>query len=128
MQSRLPLPARFQDTYSQNNYFQPFSNHTETDAELDEITPGLRSRPDVLEVRWQIYAQAKKWEACVEIAEAIIRLAPNKPLGWIHRSFALHEMKRTQEAPRHKGLRCAGIPTSGKSIISDGLNMFAACA
>lgn len=35
-------------------------NHLEADKELDEITPGLRAHPGVLEVRWQIYAAAKK--------------------------------------------------------------------
>jgi len=73
-------------------------NHIEADAELDEIAPALRIHPDVLEVRWQIYATARKWEACADIAATITRLAPDEPLGWIYRSFALHELKRTQEA------------------------------
>ncbi len=73
-------------------------NHIEADAELDNITATLRSHPDVLELRWQIYARAKKWEACVDIASAITKLAPDRPVGWIHRSYALHELKRTQEA------------------------------
>jgi hypothetical protein len=34
----------------------------------------------------------------VDIAGAIIKLAPNRPEAWIQRSFALHELKRTQEA------------------------------
>lgn len=73
-------------------------NHVEANEELEHITPSLRAHPDVLEVRWQIYAHAKKWEACVEIADAIIKLDPNRPESWVHRSFALHELKRTQEA------------------------------
>ena len=52
----------------------------------------------MLEVRWHIFAHAKKWEACVDIAQAITQLAPDNAEGWIHRSFALHELKRTQEA------------------------------
>lgn len=40
-------------------------NHLEADKELDEITPQLRTHPDVLEVRWHIYAHAEKWEASV---------------------------------------------------------------
>ena len=76
-------------------------NPIEADRELDEITPALRTHPDVLEVRWHIYAHAQKWEACVDIAWAIIKLDPNRPDAWIHRSFALHELKRTQEAFDH---------------------------
>src|SRR6185295_8889928 len=70
----------------------------EASAELEKITPQLRGHPDVLEIRWHISAKEKKWETCVEIAAAVVKLAPDRSDGWIHRSFALHEMKRTQEA------------------------------
>jgi tetratricopeptide (TPR) repeat protein len=76
-------------------------NDREANEALEQITPQLRAHPDVLEVRWQIYAKGKKWEACVDIAAAIIKLAPDRPDAWIHRSFALHELKRTQEAFDH---------------------------
>jgi len=65
---------------------------------LEKVTPTLRAHPDVLELRWQIYAKEKKWEACVDIATAVIKLAPENCNGWVHRSFALHELKRTKEA------------------------------
>jgi len=73
-------------------------NPSEANEELENIDAALRSHPDVLEVRWQVYAKSHKWEACIDIANALITLAPSIPLGWIHRSFALHELKRTQEA------------------------------
>ena len=65
---------------------------------MEKVTPTLRAHPDVLELRWQIYAKEKKWEACVDIATAVIKLAPENCNGWVHRSFALHELKRTKEA------------------------------
>src|SRR5439155_1240956 len=43
------------------------------------------------------YALANKWSACVEIPESLIKLTPIRPEGWIHRSFALRELNRTQE-------------------------------
>jgi len=52
----------------------------------------------VLEIRWQVYAHAKKWEACVDIGNAIMTAAPDRAAGWIHHSFALHALKRTDEA------------------------------
>jgi len=73
-------------------------NHVEANAELEMIAPELRAHPEVLEVRWHLLATARKWEACVEIATAIAELVPEQPHGWIHRSFALHELKRTAEA------------------------------
>lgn len=76
-------------------------NHLEADKELDEITPKLRAHPDVLEIRWEIYAKAKKWEPCVDIGLAIMKLDPQRPSGWIRHSFALHELKRTELAYTH---------------------------
>ena len=73
-------------------------NQVEAFEELELITPQLRVHPDVLEIRWQIYAQEKKWEACVDIARAITKLAPSLSNGWIHWAFSLHELKRTKEA------------------------------
>jgi len=67
----------------------------EANVELEKITPALRGHPDVLEVRVDIYRNAKKWDACLDIAEAIVKLDPNRAEAWINRSFALHEMKRT---------------------------------
>ena len=72
--------------------------HLEANAELEKITPQLHDHPDVLDIRWQIYAKEKKWEACIDIATEIIKCAPRRSCGWINRSFTLHEMQRTQEA------------------------------
>jgi len=70
----------------------------QANEELEKIMPQLRVHPDALEIRWQIYAKEKKWEACVDIAATIVKFAPEKQSGWIQRSFALHELKRTEEA------------------------------
>lgn len=70
----------------------------EAQTELHKLAPGLDSRPEVLELRWHINASQKRWESCVEVATAITAALPERAIGWIHRSFALHELKRTQEA------------------------------
>jgi hypothetical protein len=49
-------------------------------------------------MRWHIHAHAKKWDTCVDIVAAIIKLAPRRGDALIPRSFVLHESKRTQEA------------------------------
>jgi tetratricopeptide (TPR) repeat protein len=73
-------------------------NHLEANEELEQITAENRSHPAVLEMRWQIFAKAKKWDAALDIASALIQLVPKYALGWVHRSYCLHEMKRTKEA------------------------------
>ncbi len=73
-------------------------NPFEANEELDQVTPENRAHPAVLEVRWQIYAKAKKWGAALDIASALVQMVPEEPLGWVHRSYCLHEMKKTEEA------------------------------
>lgn len=73
-------------------------NYLEAHEELEQIPAELRSHPDVLEVRFKIYAKAVKWEACADIAQAICKLVPNYSVGFIHLAYSLHEMKRTKEA------------------------------
>jgi tetratricopeptide (TPR) repeat protein len=73
-------------------------DHLEANEELERISPDMRVHPDVLNVRWHIYSKAQKWDTCVDIASALIDFAPECSLGWIHRSFSLHNLKRTQEA------------------------------
>src|SRR5262245_9010598 len=85
-------------------------NHLEADFELDKIVSEYRVHPDVLEVRWAIYASQKHWEAFVDIAETIINLDVERANAWIHRSFALHELKLTQEALRYSRLETCATP------------------
>jgi predicted Zn-dependent protease len=73
-------------------------NAVEADAELEKISAELRLHPDVLEVVWAISSKSKDWERCIETAQQLTKTAPEREWGWIHLSYALHELKRTQEA------------------------------
>lgn len=76
-------------------------NPQEANAELDHMAPASRSHPEVLELRWEIYAHEKQWKTCVDIALALMRAAPDREQGWLHHSYALHELRRTKEAYTH---------------------------
>ncbi|MEY2429820.1 MAG: hypothetical protein QOJ40_2705 [Verrucomicrobiota bacterium] len=56
--------------------------HLEANDELEQITPRMRAHPDVLRVRYRVYAAAKKWESAAEIARAISRFAPHDSFEW----------------------------------------------
>ncbi len=73
-------------------------DHREALNELNLVSSAEQGSVEVLGLRWSISAQLKQWEACVVVAERIIELAPKNEFGWIHRSYALHELKRTSEA------------------------------
>lgn len=70
----------------------------EATVELDHIAPEMRSHPDVLEVQWHICARENRWIACVEIGSTLVMKAPDRSDSWIHYSFALHCLNRSQEA------------------------------
>jgi tetratricopeptide (TPR) repeat protein len=70
----------------------------EAHEELDRITPTVRGHPDVIMVRYLIYASAKKWEMAAELAEIICNVVPQDPAGFIKLALALHELNRTDRA------------------------------
>ncbi|MEI8287917.1 MAG: tetratricopeptide repeat protein [Verrucomicrobiota bacterium] len=73
-------------------------NPVEAAAELEKIAPHLRDYHDVLQLRYELHARAKRWESALEIVSSLAQQFPTNPNNWIHRSFALHELKRTLEA------------------------------
>lgn len=73
-------------------------NASEALSELGRISAAGRARPEVMDIHWRILAQMKDWPAALQVAERMIEAAPDDSAGWINKSFALHEMKRTQEA------------------------------
>jgi predicted Zn-dependent protease len=73
-------------------------NFEESARELEKLGPELQHHPDVLEVRWEICARQKQWQAGAEVARDLIRLVPERHTGWIDLSYALHELQQTQEA------------------------------
>jgi tetratricopeptide (TPR) repeat protein len=73
-------------------------NHIEANAELENITPALRTHPEVLSLRFEIYSKAEKWDYAAEIARTIADMLPNNPYGAFHLAFSLHELKKTKDA------------------------------
>ena len=63
-------------------------DHLEANAELDNISPEWRAYPAVLRIRWQIYAKNSKWDACREIAAALLKQAPDLPIAWLHLAYS----------------------------------------
>ena len=58
----------------------------------------MREHPAVLLAQCKIYYAAKKWKSLLPIAETLLQKLPKLDFVWINRSYALHELRRTQEA------------------------------
>jgi tetratricopeptide (TPR) repeat protein len=73
-------------------------DHLAANEEIDQISLALRIHPFVLEIRYKIYAEAKRWDAAIETARSVAKSMPENPWGYFHLAYSLHELKQTQEA------------------------------
>lgn len=64
----------------------------EAESELGKISAGRQSHPDVLEVRWLMLAQMKRWKEAVAVARVLITGAPNRCSGWLHQAYSLRRV------------------------------------
>ena len=67
-------------------------NPAEAAVELSQISPAQQDQPDVLEVRWLVAAEQKHWEEGLRVAETLVRCAPQRSSGWLHRAYALRRV------------------------------------
>lgn len=67
-------------------------------AELAQLPAARQTHPDVLELRFALAAKEKDWNACMELAAALLDAAPERPTSWINCAFTLHELNQTEEA------------------------------
>lgn len=75
-------------------------DNLEANAALDKITAKMRAHPEVFQVRWRILAKAERWDDCLDIARELLKLAPERRLGWLHCAESLHKLGRTAVARR----------------------------
>lgn len=68
-------------------------DHIAAFDELENIEPLHRAHPDVLKLRWRIYAEAEKWESAFELAEGLTRLLPDELEPFIWRSDSARRMQ-----------------------------------
>lgn len=66
--------------------------------EIGRISTAGQVHPEVLAIRWELCARDQNWDGAHAIAQVALDLATDQPGPWIQRSFALHELKLTQEA------------------------------
>src|SRR5258708_5707210 len=73
-------------------------NLVEARVESEKLSAPSRHQPQVLDIEWRLLAGEHRWAEAVVAAESRLTATPDDPEPWIHRSFALHELRRTREA------------------------------
>ncbi|MEJ0088274.1 MAG: tetratricopeptide repeat protein [Limisphaerales bacterium] len=66
--------------------------------ELKQISPAMREHPAVLLAQCEILFAAKQWTPLLAMTGTLLQQFPKLDFIWINRSYALHELNRTQEA------------------------------
>ena len=85
-------------------------NPMEAGEEIARISPALLDHPDVLEVRWEVCASGRSWDAAHAVAETLVRTAPDRSSGWVHRAYALRRKPGGGLGPAWEALH----PAAGK--------------
>jgi tetratricopeptide (TPR) repeat protein len=73
-------------------------NPAEALREFEQVSPGGRHTQAALVTLWEIQANMRDWNAAIATADRLIHQYDRQPDGYIKRAYALHELKRSQEA------------------------------
>lgn len=73
-------------------------NAREARSEFEQLSTSARQLPEALVILWDIEAHEQKWSDAVAAADRLIQRLGDQPDGYIKRAYALHELKRSQEA------------------------------
>jgi tetratricopeptide (TPR) repeat protein len=73
-------------------------NPAEALQEFEQISSRGRHTQAALVTLWEIQAKMHNWNAAVATADRLVQQYDQQPDGYIKRAYALHELKRSQEA------------------------------
>ena len=65
---------------------------------MKELSAAAKKHPQALRVQSEYHFVAEEWDLLLPLADEMVRQFPEHDFLWINRSYALHELKRTQEA------------------------------
>ncbi|MEY2789198.1 MAG: hypothetical protein RLZZ34_2341 [Verrucomicrobiota bacterium] len=95
----------------------------EAERELGRLSPEGARHPAALEVEWRIHSERKAWNKALRTARRLVEVTPDLPSGWIHQSYSLHELRRTEEALQLLQTVVSRFP--GESVIPYNLACYA---
>ena len=94
MKTKLKMPNQSQLQHPDTIYLEAaagwieLEDYDSANEELENIRADWREHPDILDLRCLIYAHYKQWDACLDIASAIVKLVPDRVWGWVHKAYA----------------------------------------
>lgn len=97
----------------------------EAKAELNLLSAALQQHPDVLEARWMIHAQERRWDVALEVARKLLAQSPDRADGWLHHAYALRRAPEGGLEKAWAALRPAAERFPKESVIPYNLSCYA---
>ena len=94
-------------------------------GELKLISRANRQHPDVLEVRWAIYAGEGQWGAALVAARKLLSHASDRANGWLHHAYALRRAPSGGLEKAWEALKPAAEKFPTEPIIAYNLSCYA---
>jgi predicted Zn-dependent protease len=105
-----PLPIAEQYHIEATKGWILLGNQGDAHQELDEISHAWKEHPEVLELRWYLFAEEEKWDAALRIAQKLHKKHPKRLFGWL--------------AHAHSILKCTGNPEAARKLLCPAAEMF----
>ncbi len=105
-----PLPTAEQYHIEATKGWILLGDQGDAHDELDQISRGWKEHPEVLELRWYLFAEEENWDAALRIAEKIHKKHPKRLFGWL--------------AHAHCVLKCTGNPDAARKVLYPAAEMF----
>lgn len=71
---------------------------SEAAQELEQVGSQWHRFPELLELRWKLFAATRQWKTCEQIANTFTTLFPSRLAGWMLSASTLHGCGQTEEA------------------------------
>src|SRR5690348_15042037 len=94
-------------------------------AELKRISRAHQQHPDVLTVRWTIYAGEQEWDAALDVARKLLAKLPDRADGWLHHAYALRRAPEGGLEKAWEALRPAADKFPKEPVIPYNLSCYA---
>jgi predicted Zn-dependent protease len=95
---KVTLSIEDQKTLTAAQGYLELSMPREALAELARLSPEGAGSPPGLEMRIMILLKLQRWKTAATAARKLCRVLPERPAGFIHLAFCLHELGETVQA------------------------------
>src|SRR5260221_10011434 len=85
-------------------------DRSEAHLELDQVSRNSKQHPEVLEMRWYLYAEDQNWGQALRLGRKLHKKHPQRLFGWL--------------AHAHSLLKCKGDPELARKLLRPAAELF----